>query len=154
MLTSSLDASAAILVCRYTTPYEAADYVGYHAEFARLLAAARSGKRRAVLIIDIQDGYPQPNALQRKDIGDAWAKAHDIDAAIAVLTSSALIRGIITAIEWFSKNSTNRRETRALARASDAVSWLHEYSGIDAARFDALLDTVRNGSRHIARAHA
>ena len=132
MFTTTFDEATATLVCRYTTPYDPGDYPGYHAEFVRMVAAARSRRRHAVLILDIQDGYPQPNAVQRKAIADAWAKAQDVDAAIAMLTGSTLFRGIITAIEWFLKDSASRRETRAFARVSDDLRrWMAKEHNIN-----------------------
>lgn len=143
MFMSSLNELRAILVFRYANPYDPADYAAYQAEFARLVAAARAGRRPVVLFIDLEDGYPQPNAVQRKDIGEAWAKAPDVGGIIAIVTSSVVIRGIITAIEWFMKNSPNRRETRAFARSDDALVWLAEKSGIGRSELAASLDAAR-----------
>jgi hypothetical protein len=143
MFTFNLDDATATLVCCYTTPYDKADYAGYHTAFSRLVSAARTRHRPAVLLIDIQDGYPQPNAVQRKEIGEAWAKAPDVEAAIAIITTSALIRGIITAIEWFFKNAMSRRETRAFAKTEDAAAWLCESGKVEAIQLDALLERLR-----------
>lgn len=143
MFMSSLDESRAILVVRYANPYDPADYVAYQAEFVRLVVAARAGRRQAVLLVDLQDGYPQPNAVQRKNIGEAWAKAPDVGGLIAIVTSSVVIRGIITAIEWVMKNTTNRRETRAFARSGDALAWLAEQSGIARSELSASFDAAR-----------
>lgn len=140
---SSLDERKAILVFRYANPYDPADYAAYQAEFARLVAAARVGRRQVVLYIDLEDGYPQPNAIQRKNIGEAWAKVPDVGGVIAIVTSSVLIRGIITAIEWFMKNSLNRRETRAFARSGDAMAWLAEKSGIHGSELSASFEASR-----------
>jgi hypothetical protein len=143
MFASNLNKQKAILVFRYMNPYDPADYSGYQAEFTRLVAAARAERRPVVLFIDLQDGYPQPNAVQRKNIGEAWAKVPDVSGTIAIVTSSVVIRGIITAIEWFMKNSRNRRETRAFARSSDALAWLTEQSGIDASELRAAFDAAQ-----------
>lgn len=140
---SSLDELRAILVFRYANPYDPSDYTAYQAEFARLVAAARTRRRQVVLIIDLEDGYPQPNAIQRKNIGEAWAKAPDVGGVIVIITSSLVIRGIITAIEWFMKNSPNRRETRAFARWGDALAWLAEKSGIDQSELNTSFEAAR-----------
>lgn len=145
MFASSLNEQKAILVVRYLNPYDPSDYAGYQAEFVRLVAAARAARRPVVLFIDLQDGYPQPNAVQRKNIGEAWAKAPDVGGAIAIVTSSVVIRGIITAIEWFMKNSLNRRETRAFGRSSDAFAWLAEQSGIEQSELSACFKAARSG---------
>jgi len=143
MFTTHLNEAKATLVCRYSSPYDPADYDAYHVAFLRLVAAARAHRRSVVLVVDLQDGYPQANAVQRKNIGEAWGKVPDVGGTIAIITSSVLIRGIITAIEWFMKNSPNRRETRAFARSSDAVPWLAEQTGIPASEFSKAIDAVR-----------
>lgn len=147
MFKSNLNERKAILVCRYENPYDPADYAAYHAEFERLVAAARTLRRPVVLIVDLEDGYPQANAVQRKNIGEAWAKVPDVGGVITILTSSVLIRGIITAIEWFMKNSPNRRETRAFARVSEAVPWIAERTGLAPAEVNAHIEVVRAPGR-------
>jgi hypothetical protein len=144
MFMSHLNERQAILIFRYANPYDPADYVAYQAEFVRLVAAARAEKRPVVLMIDLEDGYPQPNAVQRKNIGEAWAKVPDVGGFIAIVTSSALIRGIITAIEWFMKNSPNRRETFAFARATEAMTWLAEQSGTDRSELSSAFEGARS----------
>lgn len=147
MFISNLNEQEAILVGRYETPYDPADYAAYLAAFARVVAAARTERRSVVLIIDIQDGYPSPNALQRKNIGEAWANATEVTGVIAIISGSVFIRGIITAIEWFLKNSPTRRETRAYARASDAVLWLADQSGVTTSELHAAIEAVRTRRR-------
>ena len=143
MFMSHLNERKAILVFRYANPYDPADYAGYQAEFVRLVAAARALRRPVVLFIELQDGYPQPNAVQRKNIGEAWAKVPDVGGVIAIVTSSIVIRGIITAIEWFMKNTRNRRETRAFPSSSDAIVWLSEQSGIEGSELTASFNAAR-----------
>lgn len=143
MFISNLNEDKASLVCRYAHPYHPADYAAYHAAFARLVAAARTYGRPAVLIVDLEDGYPQANAVQRRDIGEAWAKAPDVGGIIAIITSSVLIRGIITAIEWLMKTTPTSRETRAFSRVTDAVTWAAEESGVDRSELSAAIEAVR-----------
>lgn len=145
MFTSSLNERKALLVFRYANPYSPADYAAYQAEFLRLVAAGRGAARPVALFIELEDGYPQPNAVQRKNIGEAWAKVPDVGGVIAIVTSSIVIRGIITGIEWFMKNTPNRRETRAFARSSDAIDWLSEKSGIVRSEISASFDAARSG---------
>lgn len=147
MFISNLNEQKAILVCRYANPYDPADYVAYHAAFVRLVGAARTHRRPVVLMVDLEDGYPQANAVQRKGIGEAWAKVPDIGGVIAIVTSSVLIRGIITAIEWFMKNSLNRRETRAFARSTDALPWLAEQGNVAPAELHACFEATRTQHR-------
>jgi hypothetical protein len=147
MFISTLNEQKAILLCRYAKPYDPADYAAYHAEFARVVAAARAGRRPIMLLVDLEDGYPQANAVQRKGIGEAWAKIPDIGGVIVIVTSSALIRGIITAIEWFMKNSPNRRETRAYARVNEAIPWLAEQSGVAQSELNAQIEAMRANRR-------
>jgi hypothetical protein len=143
MFISNLNEQKAVLVCRYANPYDPADYAAYHAAFLRLVAAARTQQRPVVLMVNLEDGYPQANAVQRKNIGEAWAKVPDIGGVIAIVTTSVVIRGIITAIEWFMKNTPNRRETRAFARSSDALTWLAEQSGVTPAELSASFEATR-----------
>jgi len=151
MFMSSLDEVRAILVFRYANPYDPSDYTAYQTEFARLVAAARTARRQVVLVVDLEDGYPQPNAVQRKNIGEAWAKAPDVGGSIAIITSSVVIRGIITAIEWFMKNSPNRRETRAFARSDDALAWLAEKSGISRSDLTTVFEAARPQRQRVAQ---
>ena len=144
MFMSSLNERKALLVFRYAKPYDPADYTAYQAEFVRVVAAARATGRPVILFIDLEDGYPQPNAVQRKKIGEAWGKVPDVAGVIAIVTASVVIRGIITGIEWFMKNSPNRRETRAFARSSDAVAWLADRSGIAPSELSASFEAARS----------
>jgi len=143
VFTSHLNEPKAVLVCRYANPYDPADYDAYHRDFLRVVAAARTHRRPIILMVNLEDGYPQANAVQRKNIGEAWAKVPDLGGIIAIVTSSILIRGIITAIEWFMKNSPNRRETRAYARASEALPWLAEQSGVPLSELTASVEAMR-----------
>lgn len=149
MFMSCLNERKALLVFRYVNPYDPSDYAAYQAEFVRVVAAARAAGRPVILFIELQEGYPQPNAVQRKNIGEAWGKVPDVAGVIAIVTASVVIRGIITAIEWFMKNSPKRRETRAFARASDAIAWLEERSGIGSSELSASFEAAR--SRRIAQ---
>jgi hypothetical protein len=143
MFISNLNEPRAIMVCRYANPYDPADYAAYHVAFLRLVAAARTYRRSVILMVDLEDGYPQANAVQRKGIGEAWNKVPDIGGVIAIVTSSVVIRGIITAIEWFMKNSPNRRETRAFSRASEALPWLAEQGGVPLADLNACVEAMK-----------
>jgi len=143
MFTSHLNEQKAIMLCRYAHPYDPADYDGYHAAFQRVVVAARTHQRPILLLVDLDDGYPQANAVQRKNIGEAWGKVPDLGGIIAIVTTSALIRGIITAIEWFMKNSPNRRETRAYAHSNHAVAWLAEQGGVSPAELHAAIEGLR-----------
>lgn len=143
MFISHLNEQKAILACRYANPYDPEDYVAYVTEFERAVIAARAHQRPITLLVQLEDGYPQPNAVQRKNIGEAWGKVPDLGGRIAIVTSSAIIRGIITAIEWFMKNSPNRRDTRAFAHSPEAVAWLAEQSGVSVTEFNASVDAMR-----------
>lgn len=56
---------------------------------------------------------------------------------------SPVIHGIITAIEWFMKNTRNRRETSAFPSSSDAVVWLSEQSGVEGSELTASFNAAR-----------
>ncbi len=143
MLISNLNERKALLVLRFLNPYDPADFTAYLAEFARVVAAARVESRPVALLIDVQDGYPQPNAVQRKSVGEAWASAPDVGGVVGIVTGSVLVRGIITVVEWFMKNSKESRETQTFSSSGDAITWLAERSGLGPSEVSACFEVAR-----------
>ena len=100
-----------------------------HEEFAAWLEQLdclfRRGERFA-LALDVRDA-PLPTAIQRQEVAKLlrtwYARNPDRMAAQAVVMTSALQRGILTAILWLSGPTY---QTRAFSAVPDAEAWLRE----------------------------
>lgn len=96
-----------------------ADFSTYVDSFQKLDAiASRSGGLRACYVLIVDPGNPPPDALWRKRIADASANIRS-DPLVSIVTSSALIRGVATAINWLRPPPFEIRshETVAIAAA-------------------------------------
>ncbi|HET6332154.1 MAG TPA: hypothetical protein VFG30_03030 [Polyangiales bacterium] len=58
------------------------------------MSVERSGRDQRVIVESHNSG---PNAKQRKELADA---VRDVELRVAVLTDSAVVRGIVTALAW------------------------------------------------------
>jgi hypothetical protein len=107
---------------------------------------ARPGSTATNIVIVETDNAP--NAAQRRRIADAAARI--VRTREAFITSSAVVRGVLTAIHWLSP-SDDRRVRRNFATYHEARTWLVAESRLPVEIFDALHRDVR---AQADRAHA
>lgn len=97
-----------------------ADFGAYVARLEALIAAPEhvSGSAVAVLIVDA--GSPAPNAVWRQRIAEVGGRA-PAGTAFALVSDSALVRGVATAVQWLKPQPYARK---TVGRFDDAVAWL------------------------------
>ena len=108
--------------------------------------AAAVAERPGVVatIIIIVETEHAPTAIQRRRIGEAGrkiARSRDV-----MITRSPLVRGVMTAIRWFTRGSAHRVQV-TFATYAEARTWLVAESGHPASAFDALHDRARDAAR-------
>jgi hypothetical protein len=90
-----------------------------------------------VILVETEHG---PNASQRKRIGEASSKiARNYQALV---TRSAVVRAIMTAIRWFS-SAEDRRRQETFATYEEARAWLVKRTGYPGEVFDTMQGEVR-----------
>ena len=115
---------------------------------AAMKAAGRDARVTTLVVVDTDNG---PNAAQRKRIGEAMK---GIDRGYQVLvTRSAAIRAIMTAIRWLSPANEHYQHATC-ATYEDARAWLVPRSGHPAHVFDAMYAELRAQVGPSARAPA
>lgn len=78
-----------------------ADWAEYIAWFTRVLAAAGGPPMvSGALTVLVYERASGPNAAQRKQLNDLVAR---YPIRVAVVTNSAIARGVLTAMSWFAK---------------------------------------------------
>lgn len=75
------------------------------AEYMEWLTAALDEKGRGKLEILVYERGPGPNAAQRKQLRTL---VEERDVKVAVVTTSPVARGVMTALSWFAKSAVYR----------------------------------------------
>lgn len=96
------------------------------AEHVERLTRLFATEKRIALLIDARGAHPL-NALQRSALAAVYREAYERDSngivAVAVVLSTAIERGIMTAIRWASRSDF---EAHAFATPEAALAWLQE----------------------------
>lgn len=123
--------------------------VNTDADYAAYVDAVRGTLQRCVgrtdlpaSILVVDAGNPVPNAAWRKRIAEASAMA-PCRMLFAVVSSSVLVRGAITAVNWIRPPPY---EASVHDEVESAVRWIEEKRGKRTTIFRALLDIARRGS--------
>lgn len=116
-----------------------ADFEAYLASIARLdLAMLGAGVKHPAVIQVVDEGNQIPNSHWRRRIAEATRVLH-CRPLFALVTTSTLVRGVATAINWI---RPPRYEVVAWATFDQAVSWVERRRG-HSARLHALLAEAR-----------
>jgi hypothetical protein len=100
--------------------------------FANAVAKRPNDFATTIIIVETDNG---PNAAQRKRIGEA---AKRIPRSYqALVTRSAVVRAIMTAIRWFSPADANNHQ-QSFSTFAEARDWLVARTGHAATVLDAL----------------
>ncbi len=124
--------SPCIIFVSATKPATDRDWTEYCNWFQKM---AKPGDNLRTLVHDRAGG---PNAAQRKQLNDVTAPCN---MHVAVLSSSAVGRGVVTAMNWFKRDSYRAFLPTEL---DDAIAYL-KFSGATAAEVrKTTLDFLRN----------
>jgi len=117
------------------------DFQRYVDSVVQLDRMAR-GREAPAGILVADPGNPPPDARWRRRIAEA---SRDIEpnAIFAVVSGSAFVRGVVTAINWIRPPTYH---VSTFARFDDAAAWVRELGGPPPHVFDGLLKEAREGA--------
>src|SRR5512135_2346082 len=104
---------------------------------ADAIASKKAEFATSIVIIETDTG---PSAKQRKRIGEATAKLSR--SYQALVTKSAVVRAIVTAIRWFSSGKVGNHHEN-FATWPEARTWIVQRTGHNADVLDAMVADVR-----------
>jgi D-ribose pyranose/furanose isomerase RbsD len=114
-----------------------ADYA-HHLQFEAEAAAKASRVHQKLAIMIIQEpGVPAPDAMWRSKIAAMTATPEFRTICCAIVTRNALIRGVVTALNWIRKRDY---QEAIFAESNSALTWLEKACGRP---LPALQHTVR-----------
>jgi hypothetical protein len=101
------------------------------ASFVEHVKRVASGHRPGLLVLDMAHDISAPNPLQRKLITDAVndGTGKDFIAAHAVVSNSAIARGVLTAVNWFV--TSRPYAERVFSNPREALTWLATHGDVD-----------------------
>lgn len=125
MYTCGFDKEKAMLVVVWSgTSNSSEDYQRLVADMSELDRCAAAQGRPAITIVEVEPGNPRPSSLERQQLIDpvnsqTLASRH----YFALVTTSTLARGVLTAVGWFVSASA-RRQNSCHADFEKALAWL------------------------------
>ena len=131
MYVAEIDLANAVLLGINRTPKKPDDIDLYAGAYARVADAATTGGKSAVFIMIPEPGYPSPNSAERHRyaaLKDGWSSPN----LFILVTRSALLRGVMTAVSWLSP-FTERQRAVACESFADVLVEVGRYRG-DAVR--------------------
>jgi len=113
-------------VCRFTPGGDADEDYRRHIDGMRAAIKAAAARPEQLTIVIVQDpGYPAPNAHWRQIVAEMTSHPQ-FKATTAIVTSNALIRGVITALSWL---RPRHYKEELWADAAAALAWLEKERG-------------------------
>ena len=128
------------------TDAETDQIVSYIEKMANALKANPSATATTVVLAETDTG---PNAKQRKRIGEATKRLARHNEVL--ITSSAVVRAIMTAIRWFAAERADRKNA-TFSTYAEARAWLVRNGVHGTEIYDAMLAEVRARASSQARA--
>jgi hypothetical protein len=139
MFTSAFDPAHGAVLWLFSGGENTDEDFERYLESVRRLAQRVEG-RDAPAAIQIVDGdNPPPSAKWRKRIAEETADMGE-GALFALVSPSPLVRGVVTAINWFRQPSY---EVRTFSSFGDAVAWIEQRRGRRISAFETLLAEAR-----------
>jgi hypothetical protein len=126
MYVDALDSSAGLLVGFMTmnpSYDEDADYEQHLAHASQLEREANARTKTGAMVILVDADCPRPSARWRKRIAEARNAARFEHFYFALVTTSLLVRGALTAIRWVQRE-TPAFQSEAFATFADADAWI------------------------------
>lgn len=95
------------------------------AEAAAVARAAEAGRRLAILIV-LDPGAPGPSAPVRKRVAEMTSRPEFGGIACAIVTRNPIIRGVVTALNWW---RPRRYAERLIGTLPAGLDWLEAERG-------------------------
>jgi hypothetical protein len=125
MYVHTIDETNAVLLGIFTGEKRPEDIERHADAWKRVDALAHTQGRGALFVIFPDADYPTPNSRDRQRFADLESACLSAPSAFILVTRSALLRGILTAVSWIYPRNARFRSmacesfTEALARAKD-----------------------------------
>lgn len=127
MVTTIYRQSQALLLIRYDVLYptnQNEDFEEALRQQTKLDVECHQHPKGLVILLLSAPDYPTPNARWRRRFAEAAESFQAKKAFFALVTSSALMRGVITLVNWIKPGT--RSENLAFAELSEAIGWLEQ----------------------------
>jgi hypothetical protein len=111
-----------VLLCGAAGPLDDGMIAAYRRTFLQLDQDSLALQRTPVTILVVAPDAQRPNANQRRQFAEVWGVARAPLHLVALVTSSAIDRGILRAIAWLHPPGSGRRES-VHATFESAAEW-------------------------------
>ena len=119
-----------------------ADFDRYLAAIDQLIERTRGRTDLAAMIV-VDDGNPPPNAKYRQLMSQR-VKGDDLKLVQVLVTSSPIIRGVMTVMTWVTKSRFEA--TTVCATFDEAITWVEARRGPRRTAFNLLLRRARRAA--------
>ena len=128
MLRFAYDSAAAVLVVDASGAADEGEVEGYRRALVQLDEQALAAKMTPVTVFVVAEDAVRPDAKQRQELADVWTSTRAPLHLFALVTTSAIDRGIMKVIAWINPPGTRRRES-VHATFEQATAWAAKERG-------------------------
>jgi hypothetical protein len=150
MYVHAFDETNAVLLGIFTGRKGPEDLERHTEAWKRVDAVAHSQGKGALFVIFPDVGYPTPNSRDRQRFADLESACLSSPSALILVTRSALLRGILTAVSRLYPRNARWRST-ACGSFDDALEHAAEYGSSARASLEAMERSLRVGLKTTAR---
>jgi hypothetical protein len=144
MFSHAYDPQDALLVGVWSGPTNTdADYDNYLAAFERLCSEGKDHEHGVVTLLVLDPDNPRPDPVQRQRIAAAREAVNVKLDLVGLVTTSVVMRGVITAIRWIT-SADPRRDDAPHATFEEAVRWAERRRGAPLASAHSLYARARS----------
>ncbi len=138
MYFSDYDPAQHVMVCRFTGEVSQDHYDRCCADCRQLIENARGSGRKPLTINWIGEECEPANAEQRQQLAALAIQAKGLNYQVLVVTPSALVRGVVTAMRWI-RAQPEGTDVAMLADPAAALRWTKKNRPEQAAATEQLL---------------
>jgi hypothetical protein len=150
MLRCASDVTTATLVARVWAETLDEDFQVFRNSLHEVDQAALRIGRVPATIMEVLDGAQRPNAEQRRILAETWDQLSASKQIFALVTTSAMARGVFKVVHWLNPPGTTRLET-VHSTFAQAVNWVEAQRAEALPRFNSLREQAASASRRVPR---
>jgi hypothetical protein len=132
----AFDAEEAVFVAVRDATNHDEDHATFLEHMQRLDRAAVSASKKPVVFLVTERDSPAPSAAWRSRFAESAKRGNAKDTLFCLVTSSAIQRGVLTAMQWLMPGEG--RGMRAFASFDEAVQTAVEHRGLTSAFYESL----------------
>ena len=133
-------ATATLVAYVWGEPLDA-DFEAFRRSLHEVDQAALRVQRTPATILEVLESGQRPNAAQRQVLADTWNELNAPKQVFALVTTSAMARGVFKVVNWLNPPGARRAES-VHATFVQAVHWVEKQRGESLPRFAALREQV------------